>query len=555
MEMRRTFLHLVALSVFFFGCERSDKPESSKINMRMPSSEAIQSLATSQKLQGTAPASMAEINCFAVIVTGPEPELRRNSCFQDSAPTTTQFPVGMARVGIKPNEEISIFVPPGQDRVVSLVGFKVDAGNCFDWKASNFNPDNVASAGFILGTVGRLNLEPGGVKEVPMQLAFNSSKWFDRCQGPDFNDGGSGGGGTTPTANPILTIKKPNWPQQYMVRSTGSPCNEFEVSLRDTNGNLASLPSGQTLTVNLSALGLDATFAPITAPLKIYSNAATCTANVGGDISQLTFDPNISKKTVFVYGGSYIASSPNFKLSATAVNNGVINATNGIWQKEVKLDTQYSYEFEVIRSAVINGCYKGSVSVRRFDGSLTSDSGSFGTTTGLNLYTGADCAIPLTGFSGSNKSFYFKIDNTVIGSPTLSVFGAGLSNSTSIAVAPGTPAAVGVKVLGYNSVPVNTLCGPDSQLRVVLVNHEGSAVPSVSGTEINYVVSYSTSALTLKADSCGGASITNGTNFVLSAGTTEMSMYYIPGPSAYNGPIVLQPNQSLPQLNFNFSIY
>lgn len=556
MEKTLKFLLVLSIVSLCFSCERSDKPDSSKISLRMPSSDSIQSLVSSQKLQGTAPNSMAEINCFAVMVTGPEAELHRNVCYQEASPlTATRYPVGLYRVGIKPGEEISIYVPAGLDRVVSLVGFRALEGNCFDWRAANFNPDINVSPGYVLGTVGALNLEPGGVKEVPMKLSLDSNKWFDRCVGPDFTDDS---GATTPSMSPILSIKKSVWPQQYMVKSTVAPCIEFELSLRDANGDLLYVPKEKTLTANFSGYGLDASLAPVggQSGLKIFSSAASCATNSSDYISQVVFDSNSSKKSLFVYGGSNLSSASYFSLTAKTPVTSMIAATSGHWQNEVKLDSQISYEISTVPSAVRNGCYKGVMNVKSLDGASQTDSGMvFNVTSGISVYSGANCTGVLTGFSGSTKTFYFKIDVAALATQMITISGTGISNSAKIEIAPGLPAPVGLKVLGYNTVPVSAGCGPDSQLRVILVNGMGSAVPSVSGSEINFQVNYPTSYFALRADGCGNSTVASGANFILNGGTTESLFYYQPGATVFSGLITLQPNQSLPQTTFNLSIY
>lgn len=128
------------------------------------------------------PASIADVNCYMVLVAGPEADMSRNTC----ATTTGQnLKVGRWSGGIPSGTTISVEVPSGSQREITVVGFKASAGACTNFKNSDVSGSSLSEP-HILGRIVK-DLSVGSVAvSIPITVNGNTLK-IDDCAGPDFN--------------------------------------------------------------------------------------------------------------------------------------------------------------------------------------------------------------------------------------------------------------------------------------------------------------------------------------------------------------------------------
>jgi len=123
------------------------------------------------------PTSLAEIDCFAVFVTGPELPLSSNKCA--SRDGSVDFPVGLWVGGFQPGASIELAVPAGSGRKVSIVGMKsATATACHDFKSLPLDFLK-HSRPMVLGS-SVLDLAPGEAS-VAISISMNNAKSFDGC--------------------------------------------------------------------------------------------------------------------------------------------------------------------------------------------------------------------------------------------------------------------------------------------------------------------------------------------------------------------------------------
>jgi len=163
------------------------------------------------------PTSMTDVshpvNCYAIAIAGPESGMRNSMC------TTTagqNLYVGVFAGAIPQGGQISIDVPSGPQREITIIGFNAQNGACRSF-ANNVDKGNLSEP-FVIGKVIQ-DLAPGDVVvNVPVTIDANTFKIAD-CQGPAFNllgqhgfdFGDASGGNYTVSASAQLdTLGAPN---------------------------------------------------------------------------------------------------------------------------------------------------------------------------------------------------------------------------------------------------------------------------------------------------------------------------------------------------------
>lgn len=198
-------LFLFVISAFLIvlntGCTRKVK-ETSVLTLKIPSgmSSKISDFKYSEPMSmqsvsaqgededdaewnpGLNPSEISEFNCYMITVSGPESDMRRNTCM-----TTTgqNFQVGRWIGGVAAGTTLSLEVPSGAQREITVIGFKATSGACVDFKRYDVNKMSISQP-HILGKVVK-DLSPGTVAvTVPVSLSPQTLK-LDDCGGPDFN--------------------------------------------------------------------------------------------------------------------------------------------------------------------------------------------------------------------------------------------------------------------------------------------------------------------------------------------------------------------------------
>ncbi len=207
--MKQISTYAVLILVTLLGCTRKVN-ESSLITLTLPqsvSSSKIEYMHTPSNHMSVAqnvtvqseddgadwnallnPATIADVNCYMIAISGPEADMRRNTC---STTTGTNLYVGRWMGAIPAGTQISLEVPSGPQREISVFGFKSINGACRDFKIQDTDSSNLSFPHVIGKTIA--NLAPG-TANVSVGVTVNASTLkIEDCNGPDFNmDHGQG---------------------------------------------------------------------------------------------------------------------------------------------------------------------------------------------------------------------------------------------------------------------------------------------------------------------------------------------------------------------------
>lgn len=166
------------------GCTRQGK-EASSIRLKLPntghagklSGKANFSQSLSQFWALSDPASLAEIDCYAVFVSAPD--LPVSTCIDSSE--VPQFSAGLI-AGLYPaGSEVVVQVPSGPSRTIRLVGMKASSASICGLAANQYLPVNDLSAPFVLSSK-TVDLEPGE-KHIDMTATLVAGSKFHSCSG------------------------------------------------------------------------------------------------------------------------------------------------------------------------------------------------------------------------------------------------------------------------------------------------------------------------------------------------------------------------------------
>lgn len=190
--MKSIFILLFSL-LMFVGCEKKETGEMTTVTFTMPDL-SINSGQNVYSRAASAPATISEVNCFAVMVTGPEPFLNRTSCaVVDSVGTQIAAAkrTGLFRGLIPSGGVITLEIPAGASRQFTLFGVKAyPLSACLDFNSPNASTEFTSDL-FLVGESAPVDLQPGVTVGVPIKLptsgtAFNTgSSRLGDCTGPD----------------------------------------------------------------------------------------------------------------------------------------------------------------------------------------------------------------------------------------------------------------------------------------------------------------------------------------------------------------------------------
>lgn len=175
----------VFIFIFAISCTRQNK--STTLNLQLPiasmSSGSVSAMSSGSWNVGLNPSSLAQFNCYAVFVGGPDPMLNKNSCFDSGG--TVKFKFGPFMAFAPAGSQISIDVPSGPNRIITLVGLQAQNGACVPVSPNSQPAFSDLSQPFILGSV-QQNLSPG-TQNLTITRNFNSSDYYQHC---NINNGG-----------------------------------------------------------------------------------------------------------------------------------------------------------------------------------------------------------------------------------------------------------------------------------------------------------------------------------------------------------------------------
>lgn len=236
-------LILVMMTLLGTGCTK--KPTSATVSFSLPSSS--QALSQSVHAQSGAtwglsdPTTLSDINCYLVLVTGPEAALQSNTCTNSNGDVVAKpgmwagaFPAG--------GTAVVEGVPLGKARKFTLVGLVAgDINNC-NKAVQNGMDKSLFSTPYILGQ-GAADLE-GGDATVDIDRVFStaSTNQINDCEGPAFhspsNSSPSGNAPTVNMMNPtsgsplggtLVAIAGSNFAAGMSITIAGVPCTGVNV--------------------------------------------------------------------------------------------------------------------------------------------------------------------------------------------------------------------------------------------------------------------------------------------------------------------------------------
>ena len=233
MNMKSIYILLCSLIVFA-ACEKKETGEMTTVTFTMPDL-SINSRHNVYTRAASAPTTIDEVNCFAVMVTGPEPFLNRTSCSlvnSVGSQVAAAKRTGLFRGLIPSGGVITLSIPAGASRQFTLFGVKANPlSACIDFNSPNASTEFTSDL-FLVGESAAVDLQPGVTVAVPIKLptagtAFNTgSSRIGDCTGPD-----------TPFKTRILPtrtqIVKDYFPYDTLQSNT---CNSVNINFLDDIG-------------------------------------------------------------------------------------------------------------------------------------------------------------------------------------------------------------------------------------------------------------------------------------------------------------------------------
>ncbi len=263
--MKRTLLTaLIALTFGLAACSR--KAETTRISIQLPGVKSEQAKPQSFKVATYSYADSedtstwsgeisagSEVNCYGIMVGGPEPELKTNSC-SSKANGAEIVRFGPYVGGVPAGQTISIEVKSGVSRRITLIAMKAESGYCTDFHGSGPTEGKISHPRVIATQT--LDLSPGARAlsfTVPSNLSSLSQ--IDDCDVTDMPPQNSGER-VPPWSNgrdgSILTLTNINYLDKddaysslagatHTAAAGGTPSSKvFGYSSRVTSINLSS---------------------------------------------------------------------------------------------------------------------------------------------------------------------------------------------------------------------------------------------------------------------------------------------------------------------------
>lgn len=178
------FIFMVLHIATLIGCSRDPLQKSSQLKITLPATtnKPIISQSVSSQSAGNwgqpDPTTIAQVNCYAVAVSGPENSMQTYTC-TDTSNNVVMRPgviVGAVQAGL----DVIVDVPSGADRDIYLIGFVAASSSaCSDFEVSG-GPDHAnLSHPHILAQT-RRSLDPGTV-QVELTASLSGAIKFNHC--------------------------------------------------------------------------------------------------------------------------------------------------------------------------------------------------------------------------------------------------------------------------------------------------------------------------------------------------------------------------------------
>ncbi len=530
---------LSSLALLFAGCTRPTASNVSTLSITVPGTSQISDLLSVVHQSNVArtkdttfsvstPTSASQINCYFIFINQPE----LNSTSQCSWGTQAAIPVSTVYGSVYQGTTLSVDVPSGSNRSISIVGVQTSAGTSASCPTmSSFNNSSVSfSKPVYLGSLNSVNMSPGDTINVniPITQTIVPSQQEINCNGPTF-PGSGGGGGNYLLANISPVSGGGNYNYQNAILTNGA-C--YQVSVGSYQG------SGSSFAVTGSALSFTLTGGTA----GIFYPTNTCNSTAIGSTYSGTIAVGSSQTAAPVFfkpttnGASYAWS---FSGITGAGGTSYQNNTNAFSVNSAQLKTN-------LPSTIIpNVCYPFQVSLVDASGfqpiSTTTMNFTLGTSIGT-YYSDGYCgmmATPLAGtISGSNSPTYsFQTTSFSSFTPTITaVSGGSFSIQTpalsTITIGGGANVVDGVQFVNSSSNSSNIEPGFCTPLMLSLTNAQNVVIP---GQALNILLSADPNmhAVFYSDSACGSTLLDN--QIVFPAGQGQYTIFVIANSNSVTG--------------------
>ncbi len=273
----KNILLLSPLFIVLLACARK-KGETIPVSIRIQADKAFtQSTSTSE------PTNLNEINCYYVLVGGPEDYMNTMACGQKMAngDLSNAISAGLLVGGIEKgqNSVIQMDVPVGDNRHFYLFGTKsVPPLGCRQYGVSfySLNIKTVTSSNaYLIGSVLNRSLGSGNTQEIAIPTTLEPQNWVDQCLKYGVTNGEISG--DTDAAAAVLYVDKQTFPTSNRFRANA--CEPFHVTPKNIFWKNKPLTSDSVVQTKrlLEAGGNE--------PIETYSSAADCVDSMSGSSS------------------------------------------------------------------------------------------------------------------------------------------------------------------------------------------------------------------------------------------------------------------------------
>lgn len=240
-----------------------------------------------------------EIDCFAVLVGGPESNFKNNSCIGNSTNPVGNFDFGFLVGMIGKNEIATLEIPSGKDRFIKLVGVRkpvdkldIACPNILNKTNESSNLDGF-SKGYVLGEVGMLDLQPGATLDVniPVKYEIDQTAYVEDCYGELLGPKKSPGNSVS---GPYVNVNVKNSAynsvsnQQIMTKDV---CYPVDIGLYVGNG--LTYTSTSDTQVDLSLNGIGSFYADSSCAGLLSSNKVILAGTSKTNENELYFKPTV----------------------------------------------------------------------------------------------------------------------------------------------------------------------------------------------------------------------------------------------------------------------
>lgn len=497
------------------------------------------------------------INCYAVMVSGPESYLRESTCGRKTAVSqsgtsgSSMIPLfqfgpwaGGVYAAAGNSTSVQLEVPAGSDRVFRLIGFHaLTPEACTDFKTQEIKASELSKP-HIIGVADRVALAPGETATITIVQTLKSEDWFDDCEFKDVKSepklqqaelvGIKMVSGITDNAiETLLTTAPMNSFKCEMYRFNlldkyYRPANHDEEIIVGVNGcmNVEGDPDCE-----------------LTVPVTTYVTYNNCITEVAGT-GQQTFKMGKGDREQYRW-----IRSPKYGSAFDRVHNAYLQATatlNGVELKKAKADkflirelTDKFVKIDGPKSLIKDGCYKYTATYSAYNGnSQTSGTlnsvelwaeDSVGNTniTSSNLFADSSCSssyVLPAATTWTATDFYIKAPSVQKLRLKVQADTSTFTDSSELVITSrsGTLSNRRLRFVGPSTLDSGVCRGPFS---IQVLNENGSAIISTAANNISLKLKDSSPIDFYSSSGCSGLIDMESTGLTVPIGSTDAKFY------------------------------